>query len=125
MTDLKKLLERARDQAGHGEATFWKPTAAGDHIAGEIIKIVTGGRFNSTNYTLRTDNGTVIVSASPETVLGRELRHHNLTVGDSIAIVFVGEKKAKTGKTYKAWSIIVEKAEKTAVGDDDSDDMSF
>ena len=124
MTDLKTLLERARVQAQDGDAEQWKPLNDGDGIAGELVKIGKGGKFNATFYTLRTDDGDFFITAAPDTVLGRELHDHKLSVGDKIAIVYLGEKKSKAGRTYKAWSIIVEKTEKQTDGGHD-DDLSF
>jgi len=40
-------------------------------------------------------------------------------------VVYLGEKRSKTGRTYEAWSVVVEKAEKAKDGGGDDDDLQF
>jgi hypothetical protein len=100
------LLQKARQQ---GDAEFWKPTKAGDEIAGEVVTLNTGGKFNSTFYHLRAESdGVLIVAASPTTVLGKELANLDVDVGDLLAIVFLGKEMGKNGP-YKSWSCVCQK----------------
>jgi hypothetical protein len=102
------LLRRARSES---DAKFWKPTEAEESIAGEVVSISVGGKYNSTYYHVQTEHdGVLIVSASPSTVLGKKLMDHDVQKGDALAIIYLGEHETKDGRgTFKKWSVATQK----------------
>jgi hypothetical protein len=122
--DGGSLLDRARRQA---EATFWKPTKEGDGVEGRIVKIVRdAGKYHSDFYHIETDDGVQVV-AGGSTVLGQRLSDQQLEVGDSIGILFLGEKTSKSGQVFKDWSVAADKANKPldGGGNPPDDDLPF
>jgi hypothetical protein len=103
------MAERARAKA---KADFWKEEKAGDSIEGVVININHNmGDYGSTHYHVRKDDGEVlIVSVSPQSVLGGKLDGEHVEIGDRIYVEFLGERKSKKGKTYKDWATDCEHA---------------
>jgi len=111
------LLDKARQQA-KDRPNFWKPTEPNDGIEGHIVKMTSGGRYGSTFFHVRTDTEVLIVAASPATVLGQKLAELELSVGDRLAVLFLGESVSKSGSTFKNWTVVSEPADKpkSAIG---------
>src|SRR5947199_2103315 len=106
MDRKKSLLERAKEQA---DLKLFKFEKSGDHVQGQIVKMNTGGKFDSTFFTLRSEDGKIeVLAASQNTVMGRKILDSQPEVGDDMCVLFVGEKKSSTGKLYKDFSVVVD-----------------
>src|SRR5262249_19695366 len=124
---MGKLTDRAKQNA---DAGVWKPARDGDSIEGMITAIKQGGQYDSTHYYLDCEDGECrVVCAGNNTVLGGLLRGEHLNVGDEVAIVYLGERESKSGRTYKGWSVVSEKhannRERVVEDDDVADDDSI
>jgi hypothetical protein len=116
------LLDRARQQS---EAEFWKPTKPDTGIEGEVVSITEGGKFNSTFYHVRQDDGEVLIVAGGDTVLGKKLSGLRIEVGDRIGVLYLGEGVSKTGQKYKSWSVVSARAQKPKTSPPADDEIPF
>jgi len=114
-------IERARKQA---EAAFWKPVKEGDFIDGQVIKITEGGKFDSTFFHVKAEDGKIeIVAASKSTNLGKMLAEHPIDVLGYLCVLYLGEKPPKNGgNPLKIWSVVYDPPEvgKTPPADDET-----
>jgi hypothetical protein len=116
------LLDRARQQS---EAEFWKPTTPDTGIEGEVVSITEGGKFNSTFYHVRQDDGEVLIVAGGDTVLGKKLSGLHIEIGDRIGVLYLGEGVSKTGQKYKSWSVVSNRVQKPKTVPPADDDIAF
>ena len=80
----------------------WKPTEEEESIQGTLVdKGERGGKYNSTRYTLETEEGYVLVFGT--TVLDNRMKLVN--VGDYIRIKFLGTETNKKGNDTKLFEI--------------------
>jgi hypothetical protein len=119
---ITSLLDRARQQS---EAEFWKPVKPNTGIEGEVVSITEGGKFNSTFYHFRQDDGEVLIVAGGDTVLGKKLSGLHIEIGDRIGVLYLGEGVSKTGQKYKSWSVVSDRVQKPKSLPPTDDDIPF
>lgn len=121
-TQTPSLLDRACKQS---EAKFWKPVKPDTGIEGEVVSITEGGKFNSTFFHVRQDDGEVLIVAGGDTVLGKELSGLHIERGDRIGVLYLGEGVSKTGQKYKSWSVVSDRVQKPKTVPPADDDIPF
>lgn len=111
-TNVLDLLDGIDESGG----TSWVPESVGDGIQGNVKALST----TSSDYSpepvpvVVVDNAKVVVGGKDvsgdaeewritayASVLSRELKDSNLSVGDLLAVKFFGEKMGKSGNAYK------------------------
>jgi len=116
MDRKKTLLERAKEQA---DLKLFKFEKAGDHVQGQIVKMNTGGKFDSTFFTLQDEDGKIeVLAASQNTVMGRKILDSQPELEDDMCVLYLGEKKSSTGKVYKDFSVVVDRKKEKKPGPD-------
>jgi hypothetical protein len=105
------LLDQLRQQSDE-KMDLWKPDP-GDGIEGTVVKITTGGKYNSTFFHLKTDDGYIqVIAAGADTDLGRQLCALQIELGDRLAVIYDGERPSKKGHPFKKYRTRSRKPEK-------------
>lgn len=96
----------ARLDAPSAEA--WRPEKEGETLIGEVVAV----SERTTEYgtypivtVRRDDNGLIVAFHAMGTVAKNRVEEHQPRPRGRIAIRFDGERKSKTGATYKAWAM--------------------
>ena len=91
------------EEVGGGELfNFEKP---GDSIEGALVAIRHGGKFDSAIYDIKTSEGKK--SFFGNVVIDSRISQQ--MIGQTIRVVFAGEKESKTGQNYKDFKVFVAK----------------
>jgi hypothetical protein len=101
---MGRLLERAQEMSARN---YWKPEKAGDGIEGTVVEINRDiGKFHSTDFVIEgEDRQRWTLSVPKDSVLARRIAEDFPTVGDAMAVLYMG---VPSGKKYKSWRIVVE-----------------
>lgn len=84
------------------EATFWKPSIEKDEIIGKVLG-VTETQYGEAIQIETEDNSRILVNY---TALNERLKE---LIDKKVKIVYTGEAKGKSGRTYKNFDIYVER----------------
>jgi len=105
---LPERFKALRAQAATAPET-WEPVA-GECLVGQLIGHQRASGIYGENYQIliKDENGNVTAAWLTQW-LKENLGAQGADVGDLIAIIFLGKKQSPSGRTYNAYSLIVDK----------------
>lgn len=109
MTDEKQNPWTEFKSGGSGDRPpIWKPEAAGDSISGTITEIwvFTKGDRRTPVLNLTTPDGPGSIWAS-QVQLRQSLAEQEPSVGDGVAVMFLGTKTLENGNTLNEYDVVV------------------
>ena len=108
MSDLDALRDKAKSQADAAEAKTWKPTEAGDELAGYLRKI----DYAFTNYgegfvvTVEDEDGDMWTVWCTGAVLANQILDQAPAIDSPVVFLYEGQKKNQAGTfNYKAYQL--------------------
>lgn len=103
-------LARLREQAATDLPPAWRPSKPGETLAGELVRWERG----STDYgpqdiaIVRDEEGTTHALWLLHSVLREEVAKQSPTVGDLIAVCYLGRKTSAAGQPYAHFRVVCE-----------------
>jgi hypothetical protein len=108
------VSERAQQLARRAEQELpeaWMPSAAGDAIVGEVVRLEQGMTVRGPAWivVLKTEDGRERSVWLLHTVLRNELARQRPEPGELVLIKYEGKKESTAGQAYEAYRVLVDR----------------